>query len=120
MKDGGRPSGTGLQEQVSNQCMRLQLRVEVVSDVLNVGFNWQVTLQKTTAKESLMRCRNRIDDVKTRRLQFFGDRIQKLPVYCLGDIRHIDDVICSEAFIRNIGTCRSAVKGNVQMGDQKN
>ena len=66
-----------------------------------------------------MRCRNRIDDVKTRRLQFFGDRIQKLPVYCLDDIRHIDDVICSEAFIRNIGTCRSAVKGNVQMGNQK-
>lgn len=32
VEDEGRPLEAGLQEQVSNQCMRLQLRAGVVSD----------------------------------------------------------------------------------------
>ena len=65
LEDGGRPSGTSLQEGVSNRCMRLQERVKVVSDTRKGSLSCQVTIQKTTEKEPLMRCRNRIDDVKT-------------------------------------------------------
>src|SRR5690606_25723993 len=64
-KKWGRPSEVGLQELISNRCMRLQLRVAVVSDTLKGSFNCQVTIQKATAKEPLIRCRNKRDDVKT-------------------------------------------------------
>lgn len=37
MKDEGRPLETDLQESISNHCMRLQLRVVVVSDYRKVS-----------------------------------------------------------------------------------
>jgi hypothetical protein len=58
MKDEGRPLGPGLQDLGSNQRMRLWLKALVVSDTLKVSLNWQVTVQKVTARESLMRYRN--------------------------------------------------------------
>jgi hypothetical protein len=47
------------------------------------------------------------------------DKIQREPVYCLGGIRHIDGVNLIWAFIWNVGTCSSDVKGELEIGCPK-
>ena len=42
-------------------------------------------------------------------------QVQRKPVYCLGGVRHRDGMNLIQAFVRNVGTCRLDVKGEVQM-----
>ena len=38
-----------------------------------------------------------------------------MPVYCLGDIRHKGSANLIQALVWNVGTCRSDVKGEIQV-----
>ena len=40
---------------------------------------------------------------------------QREPVYCLGGTRHRDGMNLIQAFVRNVGTCGSDVKGETQV-----
>jgi hypothetical protein len=40
---------------------------------------------------------------------------QGIPVYCLSGVRHKDGVTLIQAFVWNVGTCRSDVKGETQV-----
>jgi len=64
-RDEGRLLVTVLQEMVTNQCMLLCLRDEVVSDARKGDVNRQVTVQEMTARELLMKHRKLLDDVRT-------------------------------------------------------
>lgn len=67
-----------------------------------------------SASELLLRCRNEKDDVKTGGLPY--SRISpREPVYCLGDIRHKGSMNLIQALVWNVGTCRSDVKGEIQV-----
>ena len=38
------------------------------------------------------------------------------PAYCPGDVRHEGGVTLLQALVRNVGTCRPAVKEEIQVG----
>ena len=42
---------------------------------------------------------------------------RQLPVYRMSGIRHEDGVNLIQAFLCNVGTCRSDVKGEIQVED---
>ena len=63
----------------------------------------------------LLRCRNEKDDARTGGLTDFQDKSQGEPVYCLGGIRHKGSANLIRAFVRNVGTCRSDAKGEIQV-----
>jgi len=65
-RDGGRPSGAGVQDQASNHLQLRELRASVVS-VAGKGEPRarQVWVKQTNASEPLRTCRKRRDDVKT-------------------------------------------------------
>ena len=43
--------------------------------------------------------------------------VQGEPAYCLDGARHIGGVNLNQALVRNVGTCRSDVKGDAQVED---
>ena len=63
-----------------------------------------------------MKCRKRKDDVKTGRASLARDKFGGWPDYCPDGIRHEGGVTLHLAFVRNVGTCRSDAKGEVQVG----
>jgi len=86
----------------------------VVSDEEKVLSKNQVTMQETTEKEPLMKCRKYTDDVKTGKRWLTRDKSERHLSYCSGGIRHKGGVTCIEALTWNIGTCRPDAKGKVQ------
>lgn len=44
------------------------------------------------------------------------DKVQREPVYCLDGIRHIGGVTLVRAFMWNVGTWSSGVKGELEIG----
>ena len=44
-------------------------------------------------------------------------RVQGEPAYCLDGARHIGGVNLNQARVRNVGTCRPDVKGEIQVED---
>ena len=64
-KDGGGPSGTALQEEVSNHPELLLLKAKVVSVREKVSYKISGKDQGYEAIEPLLRCRKRIDEIKT-------------------------------------------------------
>jgi hypothetical protein len=44
-------------------------------------------------------------------------QVQRVPVYWLSGIRHEGGVNLMQAFLRNVGICRSDVKGEIQVED---
>ena len=63
-----------------------------------------------------MTCRKRMDDVKTRGVSLLWDKPGGCPDFGLGGIRHGGGVTSVQARVRNLGTCRSDAKGEVQVG----
>ena len=44
---------------------------------------------------------------------------QRIPVYWLSGIRHEGGVNLAQALLRNVGTCRSDAKGEIQVEDPR-
>lgn len=61
-----------------------------------------------------MKCRKRIDDVKTEGVSLTRDKFGGRPVYCPSGIRHKEGVNLTQAFVWNVGTCRLDDKGETQ------
>jgi hypothetical protein len=65
--------------------------------------------------EPLMRCRNVFKRRRNRDLHFYPARKGwERPAYCPTGVRHEGGVTLRRASIRNTGTCRSDVKGEIQ------
>ncbi len=79
------------------------------------GFR-QVRCGETSASEPLMKCRKRMDDVKTGRQSLTREESGGCPDYCPDGIRHEGGVTLQLAFARNVGTCRPDAKGEIQAG----
>src|SRR5689334_21501611 len=63
-----------------------------------------------------MTCRKCMDDVKTGGFSLLRDKSGGRPDFGLGGIRHGGGVTSVQARGRNLGTCRSDAKGEVQVG----
>jgi hypothetical protein len=66
--------------------------------------------------EPLKTCRKRIGDVKTGGSFVNPGGVRGIPVYCPYGVRHGGGVTLLWALVRNAGTCRSAAKGEAQVG----
>jgi hypothetical protein len=115
-KDEGGPLGIGLQEQVSNRHKLRESRVLVVSVDGKGGEKLrQVRFKKTNVSEPLMTCRNVLYDVETGTRTSVPRSGWGQPVYCPTGVRHESGVILNQALVRNVGTCRPNVKGEIQV-----
>ena len=63
-----------------------------------------------------MKCRKRMDDVKTGRTSLAREEFGGGPDCCPDGIRHEGGVTLHLALARNVGTCRLDAKGEVQAG----
>ena len=114
VRDGSRPPATVLQEQVANRHRRLWLRAMVVSVMEKVlrsircGSRRRIQVNHRTIVESLRWGRNWGFD-------FFPGQVWRIPAYWPDDLRHEDGVNLIQAFMWNVGTCRSDDKGETQV-----
>ncbi len=74
----------------------------------------QLRARETSANEPLMRCRKLRATSKLVAISTPG-QIQEIPAYGLGGVRHKGGVNLVQALLRNVGTCRSDVKGETQV-----
>jgi hypothetical protein len=119
MREG--PSGAGDQALAPNRCERLPSRAAVVSVAGKGGArSRQVRSEETSASKPPMTCRNSLDDVETRGMVVAsgtsaGGALETGP----RGIRLGGGVNLDQALLRNVGTCRPDVKGDVQAGDPR-
>src|SRR6266851_9539806 len=75
-RDEGRSFEAGSQVQASNRCKLLSSKAMVVSVAVNVGTisRW-VRLREASASEPPMKCRKRLDDVRTGGWHFLRDQL---------------------------------------------
>ncbi len=76
----------------------------------------QVRITKTNASEPLMTCRKTSRDVETGIETLSREAGGGGPVYGSTGVRHEGGVIVIQAWVRNVGTCRSDAKGDAQVG----
>jgi hypothetical protein len=79
----------------------------------------QVRITKTNASEPLMTCRKTSRDVETGIETLSREAGGGVPVYGSTGVRHEGGVIVIQAWERNVGTCRSDAKGDVQAGSPR-
>ena len=77
----------------------------------------QVGSKETSVSEPLRTCRKRLGDVKTGGSFVIPGGVREEPVYCSHGVRHGGGVTLLWALVRNAGTCRSAAKGEPQVGN---
>lgn len=118
--DEGRPLEVGVQAQASNRGKRRRSRVVVVSVAGKGGARLrQVSIKKTNASEPLMTCRKTSSDVETGIETLSREAGGGGPVYGSTGVRHEGGVILIQAWMRNVGTCRSDAKGDAQAGSPR-
>jgi hypothetical protein len=69
-----------------------------------------------SASELLTTCRKDLGDVKTGGILVTSGLVWELPVYCPHGVRHEGSMTVLWASVRNVGTGRSAAKGEPQVG----
>ena len=115
MEDGGGPPRTGcrISSHTTRRCVGV--RSQVVSGSGKGGEkSCQVRARKANTSEPLMSCR-KVHNCHRKQTSFaVCDGVQRKPVYWLGGGRQIDGAILVQAFMRNVGTWRSAAKGEAQ------
>jgi hypothetical protein len=67
--------------------------------------------------EPLLTCRKRRDVIETGLQSLARDEARGEPADCPSDDRHQDGVSPAQALVRNVGTCRLDVKGDLQVVD---
>ncbi len=65
--------------------------------------------------EPLMKCRKRIDDVKTEGESLTRDKLGRYLFTDPSGIRHVEGKNLTQAFVWNVGTCRLDDKGEAQV-----
>jgi hypothetical protein len=114
-RDGGRPSGDGLQDQSSKHPTlrgaknpggeRIGEKAEIFR---------QVRIRKANVSEPSMRCREGQNAIETRLRIKPWDEARKGPVYGPGGGRHRGGASRVQALVWNVGTERSDDKGEVR------
>jgi hypothetical protein len=115
MRDGGGPPEDGLQDQFSNHPV---LRGDEIPGGERIGkrrgYPCQVRTRKANGSEPLMSCRKGPNRHRKRIACGVREEVQRGPAYWLDGGRQIDGAILVQAFMRNVGTWRSDVKGEAQ------
>ena len=70
---------------------------------------------ETNANEPLLKCRKRRDESQNQGLVVTLGLVWRIPAYWPDDLRHEDGVNLIQAFMWNVGTCRSDAKGETQV-----
>ena len=110
--DEGWPLGAGVQAQAPNHLKLHVLRARVVSVEEKAGLRFcQVGSKEMSASELLRTCRKPLDDVKTGGIFVTPGGVWGLPGYRPHGVRHEGSMTLLWASVRNVGTGRSAVKG---------
>jgi len=78
----------------------------------------QVWIRETNESEPLMTCR-KFEVMSKPGGYLIPGQAQRPPVYWLGGIRHGGGVNLVRALLRNVGTCRSDGKGEIQVEDPR-
>ncbi|MDF0673506.1 MAG: hypothetical protein P0120_04060 [Nitrospira sp.] len=109
-----------MQAQISNHRKRRRSRVVVVNVAGKGGETLrQVRIKKTNASEPLRTCRKTLPDVETGTKTLSREAGGGKPVYRSTGVRHEGGVILMQAWVRNVGTCRSDAKGDAQAGSPR-
>jgi hypothetical protein len=117
IEDEGRPLGAGVQAQASNHLKLQRSRAAVVSVKEKADPRvCQVKSTETSGSEPSRTCRKALDDVKTGGSFVIPGAVWEGPVYCPHGVRHRGGVTVLWASVWNVGTCRSAAKGEPQVG----
>ena len=77
----------------------------------------QVRIKETSASEPLMTCRKEQRWRQNRVGLVNPGQVWELPAYGPDGVRHEGGVTLVQAFVRNVGTCRPDVKGDVRVED---
>lgn len=72
--------------------------------------------REASESKPLMTCRKRIDDAETGGMSLTRDKSGGCPDFGPDGIRHEGGVTLNRAFARNVGTCGSDAKGDIQAG----
>ena len=89
----------------------------VVSVSEKAGRTRQVSAGKTNVSEPLTTCRKRIDVIETGLQLLVRNKARGMPVDCPSGGRHGGGVSPVQALVRNAGTYRLDVKGDLQVVD---
>ena len=115
MKDEGRPLGDGLQDQSSNRpALRGPKNPGGERTGKRRGDPRQVWTRKANESEPLMRHRKGINAIETRLLEQAWDKARKGPAYGPGGGRCRGGASLVQAFMWNVGTECSDVKGEIR------
>ena len=104
-KDGGRPSGGGLQGQPPNRLTRLGSNALVVSGEEKAHAMRQVGFKKVSASEPPFRCRTVKDGGRIGATSRVSRGAHARPAYGVGGVRHTGGTSVNQACVRNVGTC---------------
>src|ERR1700732_134897 len=74
----------------------------------------QARLREASASEPSMKCRKRFRRCRNRGVTLPPGSARKNPEACPSGIRHVDGAKLNQALVRNVRTCRSDAKGDVQ------
>ncbi len=114
-RDEGGPFEAGSQVLASNHCKLLSPKAMVVSVAVNVGTrSRRVRLREASASEPSMKCRKRIRRCQNRGVTLPPGSARENPEACPSGIRHVGGAKLNQALVRNVRTCRSDAKGDVQ------
>src|SRR3979409_69843 len=114
-RDEGRSFEAGSQVLASNRCKLLSSKAMVVSVAVNVGrISRRVRLREASASEPPMKCRKRIRRCRNRGVPLPPGSARENPEACPSGIRHVGGAKLNQALVRNVRTCRSDAKGDVQ------
>src|SRR5215475_4921384 len=90
--------------------------VGVVSVQEKAGQTRQVCAEKTNVSESLMKCRKRMNVIKTGVQSLLRDEARGTPAYCPSGDRHRGGVSSAQALMRNEGTSSLDAQGSPSSG----
>jgi hypothetical protein len=90
---------------------------EVVSGSEKARRTRQVCAGEMNASEPLMTCRNRRDVTETGLDTLVREAARRMRADCPSGDRQKDGMTPTQALVRNAGTCRLDVKGEIQVED---
>src|SRR5258708_13149018 len=74
----------------------------------------QAKLREASASEPSMKCRKQIRRCRNRGVTLPPGSARENPAACPSGIRHVGGAKLNQALVRNVRTCRSDAKGDVQ------
>src|SRR5690348_10105991 len=114
-RDEGGPFEAGSQVLVSSHRKLLSSKSDGGERCGNAGTRFrQARLREASASEPSMKCRKRIRRCRNRGVTLPPGSARENPEACPSGIRHVDGAKLNQALVRNVRTCRSDAKGDVQ------